>query len=85
MAFTKNWTGPQGIEAVAAYIRTQELSIVGKDEIVFRVRVFKDSKAAVPFDDFGVKCAYDLSGANPIAQAYAHLKTLPNFEGAVDC
>ena len=24
-------------------------------------------------------------GANPLAQAYAHLKTLPEFAGAQDC
>lgn len=28
---------------------------------------------------------YDINGANPIAQAYEHIKTLPEFEGAVDC
>ena len=27
----------------------------------------------------------DLSGANFIAQAYDHLKTMPEFAGAVDC
>jgi hypothetical protein len=30
-------------------------------------------------------CAYDLNGANPIAQAYAHLKTLDEFAGALNC
>lgn len=28
---------------------------------------------------------YDINGANPIAQAYEHLKTLPEFSGAQDC
>lgn len=27
----------------------------------------------------------DLEGPNPIKQAYEYLKTLPEFEGAVDC
>ena len=27
----------------------------------------------------------DLNGPNPIKQAYEHLKTLPEFEGAEDC
>jgi hypothetical protein len=27
----------------------------------------------------------NLNGANFIAQAYAHLKTLPEFAGAIDC
>jgi hypothetical protein len=30
-------------------------------------------------------CAYELNGANPIAQAYEHLKTLPEFADATDC
>jgi hypothetical protein len=29
--------------------------------------------------------AYDIDGDNPIAQAYLHLKTLPEFAGATDC
>ena len=29
--------------------------------------------------------APNLDGANFIAQAYEHLKTLPEFEGAIDC
>jgi hypothetical protein len=28
---------------------------------------------------------HDLNGANFIAQAYEHLKTLPEFAGATDC
>jgi hypothetical protein len=27
----------------------------------------------------------DMQGDNPIRQAYKHLKTLPEFEGATDC
>jgi hypothetical protein len=27
----------------------------------------------------------DMQGDNPIRQAYKHLKTLPEFEGAIDC
>ena len=28
---------------------------------------------------------YNINGENPIKQAYLHLKTLPEFAGAVDC
>lgn len=28
---------------------------------------------------------YEINGANPIAQAYGHLKALPEFADAVDC
>lgn len=33
----------------------------------------------------GYSFGYDLNGLNPLAQAYNHLKTLPEFQGAVDC
>lgn len=28
---------------------------------------------------------FDINGSNVIAQAYVHIKTLPEFVGAVDC
>jgi hypothetical protein len=37
------------------------------------------------FGDAEYSCAYDLDGANPIRQAYLHLKTLPEFANATDC
>lgn len=30
-------------------------------------------------------CADDIHADNPIKQAYKHLKTLPEFAGALDC
>ena len=35
--------------------------------------------------DFSVDFPIDLDGKNFIAQAYEHIKTLPEFSGAVDC
>lgn len=32
----------------------------------------------------GHACAYDLEGENPMKQAYAHIKTLPQYDGAQD-
>jgi hypothetical protein len=37
------------------------------------------------FTESILSCAYQINGTNPIAQAYGHLKTLPEFAGAVDC
>jgi hypothetical protein len=32
-----------------------------------------------------MSCKYDITGNNPIAQAYMYLKTLPEFASAKDC
>ena len=40
----------------------------------------KDSAVENKFIEFN----YDINGDNPIKQAYEHLKTLPEFEGAKD-
>ena len=31
------------------------------------------------------EAAYSLEGSNPIEQAYEYLKTLPEYEGCIDC
>jgi hypothetical protein len=49
------------------------------------VRSYKENANVPHFADVSYTCAYDLTGANPIAQAYEHLKTLEDFAGAVDC
>jgi hypothetical protein len=45
------------------------------------VQITAGEKQIVKIYDF----APDIEGPNFIAQAYAHLKTLPEFSGAVDC
>ena len=52
--------------------------------ISFRVSAYKDI-AFPAFADNGYSCAYDITGENPIKQAYLHLKSLPEFADAVDC
>jgi len=84
MAIEKTVTTQHGIEVKNAYHRVEGLSIVGKDQIHFRVRSSVDG--VLPhFSDVDYQCAYELDGENPIKQAYAHLKTLDSFSDAVDC
>jgi hypothetical protein len=84
MALKKDTTTPHGFVAPAAYHRVEGVMLTSKTEMAFRVRTYKE--VGLPhFSDLPVVCAYSLDGANPIAQAYAHLKTLPEFAGAVDC
>jgi hypothetical protein len=84
MALNKTTTSSQGFEAVNAYHRVEGLCLVTNQKISFRVRAYKD--VAFPmFADNGYSCAYDITGENPIKQAYEYLKTLPEFANATDC
>ena len=84
MALNKTTTSSQGFEAVNAYHRVEGLCLVTNQSMTFRVRTYKD--VAFPaFADNGYSCAYDITGENPIKQAYEYLKTLPEFANATDC
>ena len=84
MALNKTTTTSQGFEAVNAYHRVEGLCLVTNQTISFGVRTYKD--VAFPaFADNGYSCAYDITGENPIKQAYEYLKTLPEFANATDC
>lgn len=85
MAFTKTSTTPCGFSAINAYHRVEGVKLDTKTSISFRVRSYKENLNIPHFEDVGYSCAYDLEGGNPLKQAYDHLKTLPEFAGAVDC
>lgn len=55
-----------------------------KDEVQASVTAFTESDGNALFTEVYV-FPLDLEGENPIKQAYLHLKTLPEFEGAEDC
>jgi hypothetical protein len=84
MALLKTTTSPQGFEATGAYHRVEGLSLITNQSMTFRVRAYKDVSFPA-FGDNGFMCAYDITGENPIKQAYLHLKTLPEFLNATDC
>lgn len=84
MALKKTVVTPNGFEALDAYHRVEGVRITSKNTIAFQVRVSKDG--VLPhFSDQAFLCDYDINGANPIAQAYLYIKTLPEFFGASDC
>jgi hypothetical protein len=64
---------------------SSDLKIVGKDQITFQVRSYKDSSGLPHFADLAVGCTYDINGENPIKQAYVYLKTTSEFANAKDC
>jgi hypothetical protein len=68
-----------------AYIRVENIS-GNKVRMLADVKIYKDaSSTSKPVKQFVEKFAPDISGNNFIAQAYAHLKAMPDFAGAQDC
>ena len=87
MALEKTTTVSDGLgqDAVIsnAYIRVDSVS-GGKDNLSILVNSYKDKNLApIKTSRFLFQPAMD--GGNFIAQAYNHLKTLPEFAGATDC
>lgn len=85
MAIQKTVTAPQGFIATNAYHRVEAIRITGKTEMQFNVYSHVNGQTLPFFAEYLFDCAYDMNGANPIAQAYIYLKTLPEFAGATDC
>lgn len=85
MALQKTVITVYGTEVVDAYHRVEAVHIESKTSISFNVRSYKDNSGLPFFQESVVQSWYDISGENPISQAYAHLKTLPEFTDAVDC
>ena len=85
MAFKKTILTKQGFKATDAYHRVENVRLYTKDSMLFQLRSYKDDSGVPFFADIDFSIVYDLNGANPIAQAYAHLKTLPDFADAEDC
>lgn len=55
-----------------------------KATLSFGVRYFASDKEVEELYSEQFNCAYDITGENPFSQAYAYLKTLDQFSGAVD-
>jgi hypothetical protein len=84
MALKKTVQTSFGVEVIDAYHRVEGIRIVNKNKIAYQLRTYTD-KNLESFRDVIYGSAYDMTGANPIAQAYEYLKTLPEFAGAEDC
>jgi hypothetical protein len=85
MAIKKTVTTSFGVDVQNAYHRVGAINLTKKNAMSFSVGVFVDNVCKTPVRTESYACTYDLSGNNPLAQAYGHLKTLPEFAGATDC
>ncbi|MBV7489855.1 hypothetical protein [Pseudomonas sp. PDM30] len=75
----------KGITVVDAHITAVMPAIaMGNRMMTFGVQ-YRSSPEAEVFQSEIKEAPYDIDGGNPLEQAYAHLKTLPGFIGAVDC
>jgi hypothetical protein len=88
MALSKNieFTAHGGFDITVnnAYIRVDQIS-GGKNEVICTVNFYKSTDEKTSFKGDIYKFKPNLSGENFIAQSYLHLKTLPEFAGALDC
>lgn len=82
MALTKTATF-KGLSVPSAYFRVWNVAISGS-KMTFGIGMHAGPSDEM-LDSTAHECAYDLSGPNPIAQAYIHIKSLPEFSGATDC
>lgn len=73
----------QEIEIKNAYIKALQVTSDKENSSVL-IQIF-DSEQKNKIDQFFKEFKTNLSGENPIKQAYLHLKTLPEFADAVDC
>jgi hypothetical protein len=65
------------------YIKVDQVS-ASKQDGVANLRYFK-SKDGDVLKEQQIDFPVDIEGKNFIAQAYDHIKTLPEFAGTVDC
>jgi hypothetical protein len=84
MALKQNTVTTHGISVNSAYCRVESISLSGKTALGFYVRKYVEKEKPF-FEEKYHSCKYDMHGQNPFKQAYEHLKTLDEFEGATDC
>ena len=75
-----------GIDIVDAYHRVESIRTSGKTMCVVEVKSYANQSSGLPLESASFACPYDLNSSdNAFKQAYAHLKTLPQFSGSIDC
>lgn len=88
MALKKDATfdvqGGFSVDVAQAYIRVEEV-FGTKDNCVATVSWLKEENSKESFKGKQYSFVPNMDGNNFIKQAYEHLKTLPEFAGAIDC
>lgn len=66
-----------------AYIRVVEVWL-DKHKVNAHIWIMADSEEKVPVERRFHQFDHDLNGENAIKQSYLHIKTLPEYAGAID-
>jgi len=85
MALKKTITTISGLTVVDAYIQVQGPKLISKNAVEFEAVCYVSDQHNVSFYTTRHTGPYELNESNPFAQAYAYLKTLPEFVDAIDC
>lgn len=82
MAISKD-INHKGLIIQSCYIRVEEFK-GDKSNLSFVVGYYAN-KDSLPIHKESFICSYSLTNGNALQQGYEHLKSLPKFEGAIDC
>ena len=83
MALQKTVSTEHGLQATDAYHRVEALTLISKTSMQYHVRSYVSVDNPF-FTEETYTSSYDISGVNPIQQAYEHIKTLDAFSDAED-
>lgn len=84
MALQSNITTESGISVNNAYSRVEKVKLTSKNSISFDLASYVASDKTPAFHRTNYLASYDLSGDNPIRQAYIYVKSLPEFAESND-
>ena len=88
MALNTKITTTFGLELTDVYVRVTDIRLLNKEQMSFTASCFyvNPETNSTPIMSFGYSCSYTLeSNLNAFQQAYEYIKTLPEWEDAVDC
>jgi hypothetical protein len=75
-----------GIEVVDAYVKVERVTFDDKNTMRFVLATYATAGGGYPpVQESQRVCVHDMNGPNAYAQAYAFVKTLPEFANAKDC
>lgn len=84
MALTHSLPNSYGIDIQNGYWRISHVELIDKSNMIFEVSGYANPNKHC-LSNISYSCVYDITGENPIKQAYEYLKTLPEFANATDC
>jgi hypothetical protein len=81
---TSNGSIENGLQSISFSAYVKVISVLGDKEKMTAYVNFKGDPQEFT-KQYEIPVSVESGASNFIAQAYAHLKTLPEFAGAVDC